>query len=73
MPMGTNAVTITVTCNTCGMDQEPILIAHRQLKSWVNGIHIQDAMSQLSPAERELLISGTCDGCFNKLFGSEPC
>lgn len=33
--------------------------------------HIQDIFPYLSPAERELLISGICEVCFNSLFG-EP-
>lgn len=33
--------------------------------------HIQDIFPYLTPAERELLISGTCDECWNKMFGGE--
>ncbi len=39
--------------------------------SWVDGkALIQDAMPYLTPGQRELLISGTCDDCWNSLFGS---
>ena len=38
---------------------------------WQNGSLIQDAMPYLSADERELLISGTCGTCFDKMFGSE--
>ena len=37
-----------------------------------NRPHIQDIFPYLSPAERELLISGTCEECWNKMFPPEP-
>lgn len=36
---------------------------------WVNGDLIQNAMPYVSLDNRELLISGTCGTCFDKLFG----
>lgn len=36
-----------------------------------NRPHIQDCFPYLSPAERELLISGICPECWTKLFGGE--
>jgi hypothetical protein len=37
--------------------------------SWLSGSgYIQDIMDYLTPAERELLISGTCGKCFDTLF-----
>lgn len=33
---------------------------------------IQQIFPYLSPAERELLISGFCGECFDKIFNSEP-
>lgn len=30
---------------------------------------IQDAFPYLSPEKREMLISGMCAACFNKMFG----
>ena len=35
---------------------------------WKAGELIQNALPTLSPEERELLISKTCDSCWNKLF-----
>lgn len=64
-----NNVGIVVYCNNCGQVQSPVRLKHSQLKAWVNGQHIQNAMPHLSAAERELLISGTCDNCFNQMFG----
>ena len=36
-----------------------------------NRPHIQDIFPYLTPAERELLISGICGECWQKLFGGE--
>lgn len=33
--------------------------------------HIQDIFPYLSPADRELLMSGICDECFTNLFGGD--
>lgn len=35
---------------------------------WENGKYIQDAMGYLSPAEREMFISSTCDDCWKNIF-----
>jgi hypothetical protein len=34
--------------------------------AWMGGAYIQDALPGLSPAQRELLMSGICDACFPK-------
>jgi hypothetical protein len=65
---GNTKVTISIVCNNCNRLQKSIVIKHRQLHSWVQGAKIQDAMPELTPAERELLISATCDTCFQKMF-----
>ena len=36
-----------------------------------NRPHIQDIFPYLSPAERELLISGICPICWDEMFGGE--
>ena len=36
-----------------------------------NGALIQDAFPELTAGERELLISGTCDACWERFFPSE--
>jgi len=41
------------------------------LRKWQNGELIQRAMPYLKPYEREILISGTCEGCYKKLFGDD--
>ena len=37
-------------------------------ENWQNGELIQDALFMLSADEREMLMSGTCGECFDKLF-----
>ena len=39
--------------------------------AWENGELIQNAMPYLSADEREVLISGTCGPCFDRMFGGE--
>jgi len=36
---------------------------------WQGGKYIQDAMKYLSPADREMFISATCDDCWQNIFG----
>ena len=57
----------------CGMCQEVhYIVAHeRDVKKWLSGTHIQDAMPYLSPDDRELLISRTCPTCWVRMFGEE--
>ena len=48
-----------------------LLVNSDDLQQWKDGELIQDAMPYLSADERELLISGTCGTCFDKMFGGE--
>lgn len=38
---------------------------------WERGAYIQDAFPRLSPEDREILISGTCPKCWDKIFGGD--
>jgi hypothetical protein len=44
-------------------------VSEQQLQRWRAGELIQNAMPDLPPRDRELLISGTCDRCWRKIFG----
>ena len=46
----------TLECDTIGVD------------AWQNGELIQNALPELSADQRELLISGTCGKCWDKMF-----
>ena len=58
---------ITVKCQRCGTSHN-LLVNMNDMIAWKAGKYIQDAMPYLSVGDRELLISGTCDPCFDKMF-----
>jgi hypothetical protein len=66
-----NGDVLDVTCKFCGITYQ--IIADRQdVHDWMSGAgYIQDLLAYLSPAERELLISGTCDNCWKNMFGPD--
>ena len=39
-------------------------------KRWINGTLIQVAMPELSPSERESLVTGFCEACQDDMFES---
>jgi hypothetical protein len=48
-----------------------IFYNREDMVDWLSGsLPIQDAMPYLTIGERELLISGTCNDCFDILFPS---
>lgn len=61
-------VNMTCDCPFCGTSND-VLVETEGLKAWHNGIKIQDALPDLTPEERELLITGICPECWNKSFG----
>lgn len=63
-----NGDVIDAPCKYCGIVYQ--IIADRQdVTRWIAGEgYIQDILDYLSPAERELMISGTCDNCWNQMF-----
>ena len=63
---------VTVRCLLC--NTEYILLVNREDWDLYHSPcrpHIQDLFPYLSPDERELLISGTCNECWNEMFGGE--
>ena len=63
--------TVEVTCRVCRRTAA-FAVASVDLKSWREGVLIQNAMPYLSADQRELLISRTCGECFDKLFEEQP-
>ena len=60
-----------VQCRQCGVVYN-ILANRDDIQDWLSGSgYIQDILGYLSAAERELLISGTCDVCWKSMFGSD--
>ena len=61
-------IDMTVNCSGCGVDYH-VSVDYDGYVSWRNGEgFIQDLLPDNNPAERELLISNTCDECYNKMF-----
>lgn len=62
---------IEIQCQQCGRIFT-ILTNRDDVLSWLSGSgYIQDLMPYLSAAEREMLISGTCDDCWKLMFGED--
>ena len=57
----------TVYCVHCNEDYD-IMVDPTDLKRWYDGEFIQVALDYLTDDERELLMSGTCGKCWDKLF-----
>ncbi len=65
--------TVLVTCPEClhcGKSAEVELDASA-VERWQRGAYIQDVFPDMSPDERELLISGTHPKCWIALMGGE--
>lgn len=63
---GANTTAICVHC-----DKEFRLpVSTEQVRRWQQGELIQNAMPDLPLSDRELFVSGTCGGCWRKIFGT---
>ena len=60
--------TTVVNCIQCHQPQH-IEARTADLDAWIGGELIQVAMPYLTADEREILISGVCGTCFDKMFG----
>ncbi|WP_211746380.1 hypothetical protein [Paenibacillus sp. Marseille-Q4541] len=58
---------LTVNCFSCKQDQA-VKVNEKDLENYNNGAHAQHVFPYLSADERELLISGICGCCFDKMF-----
>ena len=59
---------MTITCGMCGAEHV-IFVNPEDILAWQCGDYIQDVLSYLTAAERELLISQTCSNCWKDLYG----
>ena len=66
--VATNSRAYNITCDHCGA--EHIVMADQDdVFAWLAGEkYIQDALGYLSAADRELLISRTCDKCWKHMY-----
>ena len=60
-----------VACGICGQEYKIFLDEDDYDKWQRNECYIQDCLAYLTTAERELLISGTCDICWQKMYPND--
>lgn len=63
-------VCVVTQCPFCGRGNE-VEVNETDYWDWDDGMMVQDAFPYLSAGEREMLISGCCSTCWNKMFGGE--
>ena len=59
---------VEITCPFCGAEHA-VEVNLAQFEAWQNGELIQKAMPNLTPTEREQLISNLCPKCQAEMFG----
>jgi len=62
--------TVRIPCHMC-RELQTLRLSIAGLKAMEEGALVQDAFPDLTPGEREMLISQTCDNCWKKLFGDD--
>lgn len=70
MKVNRKEVTIVTTCPFCGRANE-VEVNEMDYLDWDDGLLVQDAFPYLSADEREMLITGICPTCWDKMFGEE--
>ncbi len=63
-------INVSMTCPFCGNDHA-VEVSLAEYSAWESGELIQNAMPNLSPTEREQLISHICPKCQAQVFGGE--
>ena len=63
-------VCVITRCPFCGRGHE-VEVNESDYWDWDDGVHVQDAFPYLSAGEREMLVSGICPDCWDKMFGQE--
>ena len=62
--------TISICCPFCHNTTE-LVVPFEGYKAWQSGELVQNALPELSVDDREMLISGTCETCWDELFKIE--
>jgi len=63
-------IQVRVTCPECKA-QRWLSVDAMGFKAWKAGMPIQRALPELSPDDREALITGFCNVCWDVMFGFE--
>ena len=61
-------IDVLIICSLC-CEAHTVEVNLAQYKAWQNGEPIQNAMPDLTPTEREQLISCLCPKCQAEIFG----
>lgn len=59
--------TLRVTCPSC-REQYEVTAPTDGLHAWSDGTLIQNALPDLTPSQREGLITGTCQTCWDEMW-----
>lgn len=60
----------TKYCRLCNEEHE-IFVDTNDFIDWQEGKYVQQVWPNLTADDREVMISGTCGPCFDKMFGDE--
>lgn len=63
-------IDIKVKCFMCNKEYT-VTVADQDFNKWRAGAFVQDAFPYLTAGQRELLISNSCEKCFDNLFAPE--
>lgn len=67
MVIGGTIVQIKRTCPECRKKQS-VKVYQEDFDRWQAGTHIQNAMPYLDANSREMLLTGICPECWDKMF-----
>ncbi len=62
---------IITTCPFCGHTNE-VAVNEADYWDWQDGALVQNAFPYLTADEREMLVSGICPDCWDKMFSEDP-
>ena len=65
-----NTCNVEVRCPVCGKSYTVTVLRDEFIK-WRNGGRIQECMPSLSDEDREALLTGICEDCWNKMYGED--
>lgn len=61
---------ITKRCIVCGTEHE-LNITTQDIRLWHCGMHLCDAMPNLTGSHKKLLLTGMCETCYNEIGAEE--
>lgn len=68
--LGDGMLSIALRCWRCH-ERHEVVADSAALESWAMGAPILSALPEHTDAERELLISATCDPCWDVVYGDD--